>query len=93
MKKIIGSKYFDNLMRIKGLVRDLISGGYQETQRVFVLSSEGGGCYYDDCFDKKMRSDKRVTIINDGQRRVEAYSIHSQCLKSLLKDERVPGVN
>jgi len=63
MSSIIGSRYFENLIRIKGAVRNLLYEGFQEIQMVIILPCNGGRCYYDNCFDKKVRSNKRPIIM------------------------------
>ncbi len=88
----IGSKYFSNLIRLGGLVRNLLNGGFQEDTRTLILNMKGGRCYYNDCYNKKEKSDRRVLILNDSGRK-EEYAFHGRCIDSMIKDERIPSMN
>ena len=94
MSKVIGRTNLEFLSRIKNYLENVFSGGFIENPQVEVSNRRGRFCQYDGCDNKRSRTDGVVKIRWDnGPVIYETYAFHSQCLKYLLKDERIPGIN
>jgi len=93
MSVVMGSRYLENLMRVGGLVRDFVSGRDQNGTEVVFVSIGGRRCYYDRCFNKDMRTDSRIMIIDKRGDNAEGYAFHSACVDSLVRDKRINSLN
>jgi hypothetical protein len=99
MKTKIGARYQENLARIKQVVNATLRGSFQETEEILIEVGEFGRCYYDRCFNKKIKSGARVIILNSetgrGSRvcQAEGYAFHTECLEALRSDRRFANSN
>ena len=79
----IGSKYVDNLSRIKHHIASINSGCFHEETEItfFPLS---GRCYYNLCYNKEVPADTALAISTD--KHTEIYLFHAECIESLLQN-------
>ena len=89
MSVIIGTGNFEFLSRIVGYLLSYNRGKFQENPEIEVLKKRGRFCQYDQCPDKKIKTDRFIKVNWDnGLVRYEAYAFHADCLDFLLTDQR-----
>lgn len=81
----IGSKYRENLARLKNYLLSIKGGGLQEDLEIDERKGKGM-CYYD-CCPVKEDSAERAIYIFHGNGNVESYFFHSFCISDLLADD------
>ena len=88
----IGSRYKENLARVKNYLLSIMNGGWQEEPEVLEVDGSGR-CYYDNFPAKEEKADRVIFVSYDSGKRIEGCFFHSACIEDLLSDNDIPYLN